>query len=79
MIDKTKALTYIYRSGIVRYLDLMIDFGISEGSAKNWLKRQKKQNTVINDQRNEWSISDKGIDYLRWKGVKLKTLGGGKS
>jgi len=55
----------------------MIDFGLSVDSAESWLKRQKKLNLVVNDQRDEWSISDKGIDYLLWKGIKLKTLGGG--
>jgi hypothetical protein len=74
---RTKRLEYIYRNGVIRYIDLMIDFGLSVDSAESWLKRQKKLNLVVNDQRDEWSISDKGIDYLLWKGIKLKTLGGG--
>jgi predicted transcriptional regulator len=71
MVCKLEVLKYVVDARILRYWELADHYSLSNGGASSWLTYLQKQGLVVNERRNEWSISDKGLDYLRIKGVKL--------
>ena len=59
---------FINKRDVITRLDLMEQFGYTcsgTGSTLTWLKRH---GLVINDRRGEWTITDKGVNWLIYHG-----------
>ena len=70
-MNKIEVLQYIFDARIIRYWELADHFGLSQGWAAWRLNQLKRLGYIENDRRNEWTITDRGITYLRYKGVDI--------
>ena len=70
-VDNIKILKYINYAGFVRYQDLEIDLEMSATAARFRLTYLKKRGLIVNDRRNEWVLTDRGINYMLRKGIKV--------
>ena len=63
---KDEILEYMFRRGVTVALDLMNNFGYTEGGAWCRLTKLKHFGLIINDRRGEWVVTDYGVKRIRW-------------
>ena len=70
-VDNIQILKFINYMGVLRYQDLEVHLEMTTTAARFRLTYLKKRGLIINDRRNEWVLTDRGINYMRLKGVKV--------